>query len=76
MTNQQLIDHSKALANQLAECAGYIASVRVDRRYKDPLDGTIYCGQTRDWAAGAKDISDRANQLLEKHDEITAMLNP
>lgn len=60
-----------ALAAALAECAGYIASVRTDRRVRD-TDGQVYCGQTRDWCSGAKDIAERANKLLEEHDNFNA----
>lgn len=62
--------HADKLAAALADAAGYLASVRTDRRYKDPTDGTVYCGQTRDWADGAKQYAEKANALLEAHDEF------
>lgn len=62
--------HADKLAAALADAAGYLASVRTDRRYEDPQDGAVYCGQTRDWADGAKQFADTANELLAAHDEF------
>lgn len=61
--------HADKLAAVLADAAGYLATVRTDRRYKDEF-GHVYCGQTRDWADGARQLSDRANAMLEAHDEF------
>jgi ferredoxin-NADP reductase len=62
--------HADKLATMLADATGYLASVRTDRRYKDPHDGVVYCGQTRDWADGSRQLAERANAMLEAHDEF------
>ena len=54
------------LATQLAECAGYIASVRTDRQIT--RDGDVYALQTLEWAEGALEIAEKANAVLEAWD--------
>lgn len=66
---KELRAHAKALAGSLAEAAGYLATVRTDRRCKDQF-GEVFAGQTFDWAAGAEEIATKANALLEAHDAL------
>jgi len=61
--NAPLIDR---LAAALADAAGYLASVRTDRRVL--ADGTQFALQTLEWADGAKEYAEKANALLEEHD--------
>lgn len=68
---KHLKEHADKLAAALADAAGYLSSVRTDRKLKDQF-GEVYLGQTEDWAAGAKEIAERANALLEEHDERAA----
>lgn len=64
----QLRAHALKLATHLSECAGYIASVRTDRLIRS--EGEVFALQTREWAEGAKDIAQRANEMLEVHDAL------
>lgn len=68
--NARLSKLAQQLASQLAECAGYIASVRTDCRAR--IDGEFFALQTLDWAQGAKEIAARANALLEQYDDAKA----
>lgn len=68
--NARLREESASLAAQLAECAGYIASVRTDRQLT--RDGDVYALQTLDWAEGALGIAEKANAALEAYDEALA----
>ncbi len=65
-------DHADKLAAQLAECAGYLASVRTDRKTRDE-HGEIYAAQTMEWAEGAAEIAERVNATLEAHDDLRAL---
>ena len=66
---EELRKHSDALAAALAEAAGYLASVRTDR--KSYIAGEPYALQTLDWADGAIEYAEKANALLEKHDSLS-----
>ena len=68
MSNDELIRHANALANQLAECAGYLATVDTDRQIL--WHESLYALQTVEWAEGASEIAERANKLLETHDDL------
>ena len=68
MSNDELIRHANALANQLAECAGYMATVNTERQII--WHESLYALQTVEWAEGAAKIAERANRLLEAHDDL------
>jgi len=55
------------LAAQLADCAGYIASVRTDRQIT--REGDVYALQTLEWAEGAVEVAQYANAALEAYDK-------
>jgi len=55
-----------AMAAELANCAGYIASVRTDRLIT--WHEELYALQTLEWAEGAFEIAEKANAVLEAHD--------
>jgi hypothetical protein len=59
--------HADMLASKLAKVTGFLASVRTDR--KQIQDGVEFALQTMDWANGALEEAEAANQALEKHDE-------
>lgn len=61
--------HAIELASQLAECAGYLASVRTDVTMTDTA-GQKWALQTDEWAEGAAPIAEKANEVLEKHDSL------
>jgi hypothetical protein len=63
--------HADSLAAQLAECAGYIASVRTDRQITHHEE--LYALQTVEWAEGAYEIAEKANAMLEAHDNLRAL---
>lgn len=62
--------HAHNLADQLAECAGVLASVDTERRFRD-MHGNLWISQTLDWCKGAKAIGAKANALLETHDNLS-----
>ena len=62
-------EHAKKLAAALADAAGYLASIRTDRKFRDQ-HGEVLLGQTKDWASAAKDFAATANALLEEHDNL------
>lgn len=64
-------DRCDKLVEQLAECAGVLASVDTERRFRD-MHGNIWISQTLDWCKGAKAIGEKANALLEEHDDLSA----
>lgn len=63
--------HADKLAAQLAECAGYLASVRLDRQITHHEN--LYALQTVEWAEGAAEIAEKANAALEAHDDLRAL---
>jgi hypothetical protein len=64
--------HAQKLAGQLAECAGYLASVRTDRQILHHEE--LFALQTVEWAEGAAEIAEKANAALKEHDSLDAML--
>lgn len=64
-----LLAHCRELAATLAEVAGYLAATRTDRQHVDD-DGEVWALQTMDYAEGAAEYSEKANKLLEAHDEL------
>jgi hypothetical protein len=66
--NMEIEKHTLTLAECLADIAGYLASVRLDR--KKDIDGELYILQTMDWGLGAKEFSEKAHALLKTHDEL------
>jgi hypothetical protein len=68
--NAALKEHAHKLAEQLAECAGVLASVDTERRFRD-MHGNLWISQTLDWCKGAKAIGAKANALLETHDNLS-----
>jgi hypothetical protein len=73
--NAALKEHTHKLAEQLAECAGVLASVDTDRRFRD-MHGNLWISQTLDWCKGAKAIGEKANELLEAHDDLSEPNKP
>lgn len=67
--DKMLREHTKKLAAALADAAGYLSSVRTDRKIRDQ-HGEIYAAQTQEWADGAKEFAETANALLEEHDNL------
>lgn len=61
--------HANSLAEALADAAGYLASVRIDRKCHD-THGEFYAAQTMEWAEGALEYAKKANALLGIHDGI------
>lgn len=57
-----------ALASQLAECAGYLASVNTARTLEHNEE--TWALQTLDWARGAAEIAARSNAVLAEFDNI------
>ena len=57
---------NKMLADALVKAAGYLASVRTDRKLI--RDGDEYALQTMDWANGALEYAEAANAALETYD--------
>lgn len=62
--------HARKLAAALADAAGYLASVRTDRILR--TDGDKFALQTLDWAEGAKEYADSANEILDEHDALVS----
>ena len=56
---------NKMLVDALVKAAGYLASVRTDRKLI--RDGDEYALQTMDWAKGALEYAEAANAALETH---------
>ena len=65
--------HSEKLAKTLADVAGYLASVRLDRR--KVVYGDEFTLQTVDWAEGAMELAEKANGALDTHDELISQNN-
>lgn len=65
---RRLEAHAQTLAEILAECAGYLASVRTDRQIVHHEE--LFALQTVEWAEGAVEIAEKANAALEAHDDI------
>jgi hypothetical protein len=63
---RQLEIENRRLVNLLAKSAGYLASVRTDRKLI--RDGNEYALQTMDWANGALEYAEAANAALETYD--------
>ena len=59
---RRLEAHAQTLAEILAECAGYLASVRTDRQVTHHEE--LYALQTVEWAEGAVEI---AEKILDNH---------
>ena len=57
---------NKMLLDALVKAAGYLASVRTDRKLI--RDGDEYALQTMDWANGALEYAEAANAALETYD--------
>jgi hypothetical protein len=58
---------NKMLADALVKAAGYLASVRTDRKKTD-TDGNVWALQTMEWAEGALEYAEAANAALETYD--------
>lgn len=67
---QRLERQVTLLVDRLSECAGYLASVRTDRKIRDQF-GDVFAGQTLEWAEGAAPIAAQANEVLEAYDAGT-----
>lgn len=65
---------TRVLEQELANCAGYIASVRTDRRCN--VDGEIYALQTLEWAEGGIKIAEEINEFLESIDAARKEAQP
>ena len=63
------------LVKELAKAAGYLASVRTDRKKTD-TDGNVWALQTMDWAEGAVEYAASANAALELHDDAKPSNDP
>jgi hypothetical protein len=63
---ERLERENKTLADALVKAAGYLASVRTDRKLI--RDGDEYALQTMDWANGALEYAEAANAALETYD--------
>ena len=59
---------NRRLVDLLAKSAGYLASVRTDRKKTD-TDGNVWALQTMEWAEGAIEYAEEANAALEAYDE-------
>ncbi len=68
--NERLREKLDEMAAELANCAGYIASVRTDRQIT--WHEELYALQTVEWAEGAVEIAEKANAVLEAHDSDLA----
>lgn len=68
--NETLRAKMEEMATELANCAGYIASVRTDRQIT--WHEELYALQTMEWAEGAVEIAEKANAVLEAHDAFLA----
>lgn len=55
------------ILSALAKSAGYLNSVRSDRRCKDQF-GDVFAGQTFDWAEGAKELAAEVTAIFEAWD--------
>jgi len=64
--NQERERENKMLVDALVKAAGYLASVRTDRKLI--RDGDEYALQTMDWANGALEYAEAANAALETYD--------
>jgi hypothetical protein len=63
---RKLERENKMLVDALVKAAGYLASVRTDRKLI--RDGDEYALQTMDWANGALEYAEAANAALETYD--------
>jgi hypothetical protein len=66
LTLQQLETENKMLVDALIKAAGYLASVRTDRKLI--RDGDEYALQTMEWANGALEYAETANAALDAYD--------
>lgn len=64
---RKLERENKMLADTLIKAAGYLASVRTDRKKTD-TDGNVWALQTMEWAEGALEYAEAANAALETYD--------
>lgn len=73
VTRARIIDEAFArvktdvmqLVAELSRCAGYLETVRKDRRLKDSTS-EVFVGQTADWADGCLEYAAHANKILDR----------
>ena len=55
------------IVTSLAECIGYLNSVRTDRKME--VKGNTFVLQTMEWAEGAQEFAANANAVLLEYEE-------